>query len=578
MAMIPLLAEASRAATIVRYDVTGIFDDSLSPVLVELKPSFRARNKLVAGLHGAFHFDVECIGVDDEKCEMARKGLGNVGTRLSAQLDIGENVRIKVTYRSFCAGQDIASCPMRMILGAAKPSSYFRAKTSSDDAFWFYPQALFKQLNIQSNVPFQEYDILTEFNADYNFWFQSSNEPIQPGQEDFEMTVAHELVHGMGMDHSFAVWNDLYAPIGSTSPRYLAPKLDIDFEQRIQGLVQAWLPLTIFDKHLYETGNSIPLSERAKIIQSFQFSPGTPLNDLVAAFEASGAPFESAKTLYQVMTSGRDSIEFRSSDSSSLILSTPEVGFIPGISLSHVNHDRYWNSPEFLMTPAAPELTGLSLDAVIARNGGSGVFGQGTLALLNTLGWKIAGQGVSVIDDTPVILDTVDGGVGVLQDEDFDWKVSNANNAENTLNSNKSGGVSLFSGASWMMAFTILSKDFSSINTGLGTDEVSDAAADDGSWQGYVDTNLVGTGKISKAAIHGHDGNPWATSAGFNVSVQEAQALAQAFNDASGIRANGLHVGGVRHIALRCDDRSVYGKQRRGMRKDQAGNHDWRLR
>lgn len=90
----------------------------------------------------------------------------------------------------------------------------------------------------------------------------------------------------------------------------------------------------------------------------------------------------------------------------------------------------------------------------------------------------------------------------------------------------------------------------------------------------------------------------------------------QAFNDASGIRANGLHVGGVRHIALRCDDRSVYGKkvhpvvrflfpfsltlyfllplvassllniphelstgkQRRGMRKDQAGNHDWRLR
>ena len=38
------------------------------------------------------------------------------------------------------------------------------------------------------------------------------------------------------------------------------------------------------------------------------------------------------------------------------------------------------------------------------------------------------------------------------------------------------------------------------------------------SWQAYVDTNMVGTGKILKAAIYGHDGSLWATTAGFNVS------------------------------------------------------------
>ena len=38
------------------------------------------------------------------------------------------------------------------------------------------------------------------------------------------------------------------------------------------------------------------------------------------------------------------------------------------------------------------------------------------------------------------------------------------------------------------------------------------------SWQAYVDTNLVGTKKITKAAIHGHDGSLWATSKGFAVS------------------------------------------------------------
>lgn len=40
------------------------------------------------------------------------------------------------------------------------------------------------------------------------------------------------------------------------------------------------------------------------------------------------------------------------------------------------------------------------------------------------------------------------------------------------------------------------------------------------SWQAYVDTNLIGTGKIKDAAIHGAaDGALWATSKGFNVRV-----------------------------------------------------------
>jgi profilin len=41
------------------------------------------------------------------------------------------------------------------------------------------------------------------------------------------------------------------------------------------------------------------------------------------------------------------------------------------------------------------------------------------------------------------------------------------------------------------------------------------------SWQAYVDTNLVGTGKVSKAAIHGHNGALWATSKGFNVYIYQ---------------------------------------------------------
>lgn len=57
---------------------------------------------------------------------------------------------------------------------------------------------------------------------------------------------------------------------------------------------------------------------------------------------------------------------------------------------------------------------------------------------------------------------------------------------------------------------------------------------------------MVGTKKIVKAAIHGHDGNVWATSAGFSVAAPEIQALITAFKDASGVRANGLRVNGVK--------------------------------
>ncbi|KAJ8330391.1 hypothetical protein BDV3_003121 [Batrachochytrium dendrobatidis] len=85
------------------------------------------------------------------------------------------------------------------------------------------------------------------------------------------------------------------------------------------------------------------------------------------------------------------------------------------------------------------------------------------------------------------------------------------------------------------------------------------------SWQAYVDTNLVGTGKIARAAIHGLDGSLWATSKGFCVSPAEVVTISKAFGDASGIRASGIMINGAKYFALRADDRSIYGK------KDKSG-------
>ena len=77
----------------------------------------------------------------------------------------------------------------------------------------------------------------------------------------------------------------------------------------------------------------------------------------------------------------------------------------------------------------------------------------------------------------------------------------------------------------------------------------------------YVDNNLVGSKCVAKAAILGHDGSTWATSAGFAVSADEAKKLFSGFTDASGLRASGIYLAGQKYLTLRADDRSIYGKK-----------------
>lgn len=39
------------------------------------------------------------------------------------------------------------------------------------------------------------------------------------------------------------------------------------------------------------------------------------------------------------------------------------------------------------------------------------------------------------------------------------------------------------------------------------------------SWQPYIDTNLLGSGKLTEAAILGHDGSVWAESNNIKVNT-----------------------------------------------------------
>uniref|UniRef100_A0A7S4NSJ5 Profilin n=1 Tax=Paramoeba aestuarina TaxID=180227 RepID=A0A7S4NSJ5_9EUKA len=80
------------------------------------------------------------------------------------------------------------------------------------------------------------------------------------------------------------------------------------------------------------------------------------------------------------------------------------------------------------------------------------------------------------------------------------------------------------------------------------------------SWQAYVDNSLVGTGCVTKGALHGHDGSLWATSAGFSVSKDEALKIINGFTNPGALQTNGFTVHGTKYRTLKADENSIYGR------------------
>ncbi|KAK0466815.1 profilin [Desarmillaria tabescens] len=81
------------------------------------------------------------------------------------------------------------------------------------------------------------------------------------------------------------------------------------------------------------------------------------------------------------------------------------------------------------------------------------------------------------------------------------------------------------------------------------------------SWQAYVDTNLVGSGRIQKAAIIGQQGGIWAASPGYNLSTEEQNAIIKGYTNLTSVQASGIRVAGQKFFTLQANERSIYGKK-----------------
>ncbi|PHH64827.1 hypothetical protein CDD81_3893 [Ophiocordyceps australis] len=88
------------------------------------------------------------------------------------------------------------------------------------------------------------------------------------------------------------------------------------------------------------------------------------------------------------------------------------------------------------------------------------------------------------------------------------------------------------------------------------------------SWQAYVDTSLVGSGHVDKAALISAAGDSsWAASSDFQLKPEEMKIISAIVSGDTAAKdkafADGLYVAGERFVMARAEDRSIYARSGR---------------
>ena len=140
-------------------------------------------------------------------------------------------------------------------------------------------------------------------------------------------------------------------------------------------------PITIYDYFI--VGRDYTFAKLAKDIQLFGRQNINVL-DFLKRFEQSGKPFTAAKNAYKESTRGQNTLFFVATNNTRIPIYTPTT-FDQGSSLSHIT-----TSVETLMYPFVRN--GVTLENLMARLGGTNIYGNSIQIMLETMGWPSPGN------------------------------------------------------------------------------------------------------------------------------------------------------------------------------------------
>ncbi|CAB4415597.1 unnamed protein product [Rhizophagus irregularis] len=273
-------------------------------------------NKLVGGGNETmFKVTFTCLLNDKVLCDKAQKAFDRASNSITNTLKLKEQVTINATFFDFCGeGKNDLECPLEAIatIGETSPKRFYSLLSDDDKMERIYPQALVKQFQFPEHPQYDDFDIIIRFNSRVRFYFPEDTTPIGPKQYDFEFTVTHELLHGLGF---YSLWQPL--PIDETNNlRALCPQLSLD--------------------------NGSFISEYTKKMQNYISSnEEATLEDFLESF----LPHNSK------------------SINDAVILETSIPGYQPGSSVSHVDLSTYNNTSDYLMAyKGTPESIGYATE------------------------------------------------------------------------------------------------------------------------------------------------------------------------------------------------------------------------
>ena len=327
-------------------------------------------------------------------CQAAEASFRSALARIAEALVIKRTIRINAQFRQFCLDNDV-TCPSKNVLGSARPSkSYGRSTIQKSPRYsWtYYPQALYKQLLSQSITLDEPYDILSEFNAGFPFYFEQ--EEITPGQIDFQQTVIHEMLHGLGFNSMFVNYDSGYDP--SITTRLFSPGLAcsrrVD-QSYMDATCTEWSGASIFDRFVHERSTGLTLFNVG--VNMMSISPfGRTFQTVIDNLQGDQARSKSMQDALRMSTS--NDLYF-TSPNVSVKLYAPSP-FIRGSSISHLDAN-YTNSPNFLMIHDAVSSFGKTLQNMATP--GLHSIGPEIQQMLQAMGWTLTNKTAT----SPTIID-----------------------------------------------------------------------------------------------------------------------------------------------------------------------------
>lgn len=376
-----------------RVDIKSPYSSTPSSDSLPIGPAHLTSGEPSTSSRPSVSIFFSCSEKDEVMCKKANTAYQNVANTLSRVLKLNRDIKVRAEYTSFC--KNLGQCEVST-LGQASSSMYFSINgvPNVDPNYWV-PQPLAKQM--VEGLPFAEYDIHAQFNADnpkdFNkkysrFWFKG-DPAIKQDQFDFEMVCMHELIHGL----SFITALGTYLPGKSPNSSFPGLTLSLNVSMRGDDIVgvNAVYPPLIFDKFLVTHPDGIPLARSyGSLINGLDAS--LPFDQWLERFRSSDA-LAVSKKLYELATTPR-AIRFQLGGDPSnpksfddpenyVVLHTSYPQFKKGSTLSHVDQEMYTDTADFLLRPEAP--SGVTVD-VLSK--GKFPIGPKTIRVLNAMGYK----------------------------------------------------------------------------------------------------------------------------------------------------------------------------------------------